>query len=92
MGNFTVHSLCENKGTDQLCSNCTAGQRLCVRQPDSIIPFSEISSLFKYWFAWNLVGMPENLFSSRRGSNGINHLKLHHVHICISLGLLGTMT
>ena len=30
--------LCENKGTDQLCSNCTADQRLCFRYKDSTIP------------------------------------------------------
>ena len=26
--------LCENKGADQLCSNCTADQRLCFRYTD----------------------------------------------------------
>ena len=30
--------ICENKGTDQLCSNCTADQRLCFHYPDSTIP------------------------------------------------------
>ena len=30
--------LCENKGADQLCSNCTADQRLCFRYSDSTIP------------------------------------------------------
>ena len=30
--------LCENKDTDQLCSNCTADQRLCFRYLDSTIP------------------------------------------------------
>ena len=29
--------LCENKGTDQLCSYCTADQRLCFRFTDSTI-------------------------------------------------------
>ena len=33
--------LTENKGADQLCSNCTADQRLCFRYMDSK------SSLFK---------------------------------------------
>ena len=28
----------ENKGADQLCSNCTADQRLCFRCTDSTIP------------------------------------------------------
>ena len=30
--------LCENKDADQLCSNCTADQRLCFRYTDSTIP------------------------------------------------------
>ena len=30
--------LCENKEADQLCSNCTADQRLCFRYSDSTIP------------------------------------------------------
>ena len=30
--------VCENKGADQLCSNCTADQRLCFRYTDSTIP------------------------------------------------------
>ena len=29
--------ICENKGADQLCSNCTADQRLCFRYRDSTI-------------------------------------------------------
>ena len=39
--------ICENKDADQLCSNCTADQRLCFLYMDSTIPFllkSEISS------------------------------------------------
>ena len=28
----------ENKGADQLCSNCTADQPLCFRYTDSTIP------------------------------------------------------
>ena len=40
--------LCENKGADQLRSNCEADQRLCFRYLDSTIPLlskSGISSL-----------------------------------------------
>ena len=29
--------ICENKGTDQRCSNCEADQRLCFRNLDSTI-------------------------------------------------------
>ena len=39
--------LCEIKDADQLCSNCTADQRLCFRYTDSTISLlfkSEISS------------------------------------------------
>ena len=39
--------LCENKGADQLRSNCEADQRLCFRYTDSTISLllkSEISS------------------------------------------------
>ena len=51
---FFIHSifkkyivLCENKGADQLRSNCEADQRLCFRYSDSTIPLllkPEISS------------------------------------------------
>ena len=40
--------ICENKGADQLRSNCEADQRLCFRYTDSTIPLlskSKISSL-----------------------------------------------
>ena len=40
--------LCENKDADQLCSNCTADQCLCIRYVNSTFPLlqkSEISSL-----------------------------------------------
>ena len=40
--------ICENKGADQLRSNCEADQRLCFRYTDSMIPLvvnSEISNL-----------------------------------------------
>ena len=46
MGKRTIF-ICENKDADQLCSNCTADQRLCFRYTDSTIPIllkSEISS------------------------------------------------
>ena len=41
--------LCENKGADQLRSNCEADQRLCFRYSDgtiSLLPKSEISSFY----------------------------------------------
>ena len=41
--------LCENKGADQLRSNCEADQRLCFCYTDNTVPVllkSEISSLY----------------------------------------------
>ena len=41
----------ENKGADQLRSNCEADQRLCFRYSDSTIPLllkSEISSFYLF--------------------------------------------
>ena len=60
--------LCENKGADQLCSNCTADQRLCFRYMDSSIPLlpkSEISVFYicTGWFVSDIVGTPEDQFS-----------------------------
>ena len=45
------YCLCENKGADQLRSNCEADQRLCFRYSDSTIPLllkSEISSFYLF--------------------------------------------
>ena len=47
MGKPTI-CICENKGADQLRSNCEADQRLCFRYTDSKLPLlskSKISSL-----------------------------------------------
>ena len=38
MGKPTI-CLSENKGADQLRSNCEADQRLCFRYSDSTVPF-----------------------------------------------------
>ena len=37
--------LCENKGADQLRSNCEADQRLCFRHSDSTIPLLLIAKI-----------------------------------------------
>ena len=66
--------LCEKKGTDQLCSNCTADQCLCFRYTDSTFPLLlkyEISkplSIFcecTDWFVSDLVGNPEDRFTRK---------------------------
>ena len=56
---------CENKGADQLRSNCEADQRPCFHYTDSTIPpllKSEISSFWPSSF-FDLVGNPEDRFS-----------------------------
>ena len=64
--------LCENKGADQLRSNCEADQRLCFRYSDSTILLLLIAKTFKPLacfcdctgpFVTDLVGNPEDRFS-----------------------------
>ena len=60
--------ICENKRADQLCSNCTADQRLCIRYSDStthLLLIAKISRIFDCTcrFVSYLVGMPEDRFS-----------------------------
>ena len=58
----------KNKAGDQLCSNCTADQRLCFRCTDSTILLlkAKISS-FQHasvaWFLSDMVGNPNCWFS-----------------------------
>ena len=65
--------LCENKGANQLLSNCEADPCLCFRYTDStiaLLPKSELSSLilgtfciYSGRFVSDLVVNPEDLFS-----------------------------
>ena len=64
--------LCENKGADQLRSNCEADQRFCFRYTDSTISFLLKSKISKFLacfcdcaglFVSDLVGNPEDRFS-----------------------------
>ena len=57
----------ENKGTDQLCNNCTAYQRLYFRSLDSTKPLFAKSKITKVltifcgciaWFVSHMVGNP----------------------------------
>ena len=41
--------LCENKGADQLCSNCTADQHLCFRYMDDAVPPLPISKISSFY-------------------------------------------
>ena len=63
--------MCENKGADQLRSNCAADQRLYFRYMDSTIPYS-LNTKFKLlnilngctaWFVSDLIGNLEDRFS-----------------------------
>ena len=40
--------ICENKDADQLCSNCTADQRLCFRHKDTTIPLLLMSKFSRF--------------------------------------------
>ena len=59
--------LCENKGTDELRSNCEADQRLCFRYTDSKIPLLHIAKISSFqlpgWFMSDLVINPNCWFS-----------------------------
>ena len=41
--------LCENEAADQLCSNCTADQRLCFHLIDSTMPLLSKSEISTVW-------------------------------------------
>ena len=43
--------ICEKKGADQLCSDCTADQHLCFRYKDSAIPLLLIFKISSFWSA-----------------------------------------
>ena len=67
--------ICENKGADQLCSNCTADQRLCFCYIDSTTPSTSYIRNFKplaffcsctACFVSGLVRNPEDLFSQNK--------------------------
>ena len=58
--------LCENKGADQLCKNCTADQHLCFRHSDSTIFLLPKSTIFcdcTVRFVSDQAGNPEDWFS-----------------------------
>ena len=63
----TDFCLCENKGADQLCSNCTPDQCLCFHYTDSSIPvlrISKISSVgVQTGLCWTWSENPEDRFS-----------------------------
>ena len=61
---------CKNKGADQLCSNHAADQHLYFRYEDNTIPLLNYMPLTvfcgcKAWFESDLVGNPDDKFSTR---------------------------
>ena len=62
-----AHSICENRGIDQLGDNCVADQLFCFSYIESAIPIFPkplaIHGGFKVWFVSDLVENPENRFS-----------------------------
>ena len=67
--------MCKSKDADQLCSNCTADQRLCFCFSDSTISLkSKVFELLVFlcdctdWFVLDLVGNPIDRFSGRYAS------------------------
>ena len=65
----TNSCLCENKGADQLCSNCTADQHLCFCYMDSLFLlylYTKFPAFFcdcTVQFVSGLAGNPEDQFS-----------------------------
>ena len=81
----------KNKDADQLCSNCAADQRLCLRYTDSSQQFLFFLNLkFKLLtifcgctarFVWDLVGNPEDWFSHNEAQI-INDVLLSIHNLC----------
>ena len=76
--------LCENKGADQLRSNCEVDQHLCFRYTDSTIPlllirnFNILACLFDCTcqFVLHLIGNPEDRFSRVAAHMAVDVTKL----------------
>ena len=70
---------CENKGADQLCSNCTAGQCLCFLYTDNTISLFFLNPKFPVRFVSDLVGNPEDRFSRITAlmSETVQHCTIH---------------
>ena len=46
--------LCKNKDADQLCSNCTADQRICFRCSDRTIPLLPLPKISRFFFSYTV--------------------------------------
>ena len=70
--------LCENKDADQLCSNCTADQRLCFHNTLSTIPpllNFKIPAFVCDYTGWLVSGLVEN--PKDRFSRDLAHIMFH---------------
>ena len=75
--------MCEKKGADQLCSNCTADRRLYFRYMDSTTLFLKIQTfkLLAFFcdctgrFVSDLVGNPEDRFSGVATQSNIDMIE-----------------
>ena len=81
MGKPTI-CMCENKGADQLRSNCEADQRLCFRYTDSTVPHLLKSKISIFcdcaaWFVLDLVRNPNCWFSHAQDHNGLNQMEVY---------------
>ena len=84
---YRYFCLCEYKGADQLCSNCTTDQRLCFHFTNTPIPLLhtynqnfKILALFcecTERFVSDLVGIPEDRFSGV-----VAHLMIRLIEFC----------
>ena len=83
--------LCENKGADQLCSNCTADQHLCFRYMDSkillLLKFQNIKPIAFFrdctgQYVSDRVGNPKLLVFSGKGSMrvGLSQATIEPLH------------
>ena len=89
--------MCENKGIDQLRSNCIADQRLCFPYIDSSIPlflnpkspaFVAIFCGCTAWFVSDLIGNPEDRFSRVVAHMVLSVIETHQFHL--SSGILSS--
>ena len=58
-----VFCVCENKGADQLCSDCVADQPLCFQYIDSTIQYIDSTTQLISSFYPSFVETPEGNFS-----------------------------
>ena len=71
--------ICEKKDADQLCSNCTADQRLCFRYTDGKIPLLFKSAISSFYPACVTVRFVQDLV--RNPNFWVFHAKAHMIKV-----------